>query len=152
MDTHHQSTWTDMKNLKNYQRFLSLSILVTAMTIWWLRLRIFNVVQSFNPNWTRRGQSWPCQLWPQIAGKLIKYFIFFLYLFLQKRLPDLFELLTWPQKMMFWHLFWCISVRSKAAESSAAPPPSARFYWIYSRFERGRSSAGPWSAVRCGAS
>jgi hypothetical protein len=27
-------------------------------------------------NWIGWGQSWPCWLWPQIAGKLIKYFIF----------------------------------------------------------------------------
>ncbi len=32
------------------------------------------------------------------------------------------------------------------------PPPSARFYCIYRPPERGRSPAGPWSAVRCGAS
>jgi hypothetical protein len=27
----------------------------------------------FNPNWNGWYQSWPRQLWPQIAGKLIKY-------------------------------------------------------------------------------
>jgi hypothetical protein len=32
------------------------------------------------------------------------------------------------------------------------PPPSARFYCIYRPPEQGRSPAGPWSAVRCGAS
>ncbi len=39
-------------------------------------------------------------------------------LFLQKRLPDLFELLTWCQKMMLWHPFSYIFIRSPAA----APP------------------------------
>ncbi len=91
---------------------------------------------AVNPNWTGRGQSWPCQLWPQIAGKLLKYLIFF-YLFLQKRLPDLFELLTWPQKIRFWHPFWCIS---------------AGFHCYYRSPEAGRSPAGHWSTVWCGAS
>ncbi len=27
-------------------------------------------------NWIGWGQNWPCWLWPQIAGKLITYFIF----------------------------------------------------------------------------
>jgi hypothetical protein len=34
------------------------------------------------------------------------YISFFNDLFLQNRLPNLFELLTWPQKMMFWRPFW----------------------------------------------
>ncbi len=33
-------------------------------------------------------------------------------LFLQKRLPILFELLTWHQKMTFWHPFWRFFVRT----------------------------------------
>ncbi len=61
------------------------------MGLWSSRAQWSLLGNSINPNWTGRGQSWPCQLWPQIAGKLIKYFIFF-YLFLQKRLPYLFEL------------------------------------------------------------
>jgi hypothetical protein len=80
--------------------------------VYWSSLRI-------NPNWTGLGQSWPCRLWPQIAGKRIKYFIFLFYLFLQKRLSDLFELMTWPQKMTFWRPFWRIFVRSPATVSQA---------------------------------
>jgi hypothetical protein len=48
--------------------------------------------------------------------------LYFFYLFLQKRLPDLFELMTWPQKMTFWHPFWHIFVRNQAAASPAEPP------------------------------
>ncbi len=45
------------------------------------------------------------------------------YLFLQKRLPSLFELLTWPQKMTFWLTFWRCFVRNPAAAPPCRPPP-----------------------------
>jgi hypothetical protein len=48
---------------------------------------------------------------------------FFLNLFLQKRLPDIFELLTWPQKITFKRPFWRFFVRNPTATSPAEPPP-----------------------------
>ncbi len=71
---------------------------------------------KFNPNSTGQGQSWPCQLWRQIPDKILIYQIFILFdLFLQKHLPNLFELLTWPQKMTFWRTFWRFFVRNSVA-------------------------------------
>ncbi len=73
---------------------------------------------------------------------------YFLYPFLQKHLPDLFELLTWPQKMRFWHPFWRIFVIILATASPTEPPPSARFYYYYRSPEGGRSRAVVRSSVR----
>ncbi len=111
-------------------------------------------IQPFNPNWTGQGQRWPRQLWPQIAGKLIKYrtLHFFWDLFLQKRLPIF---------LKFWHDLkkWCFDVHFYVFSSEVGPrhclpntPPSTRFYCYYRSPEAGRSPAGQWSAVRCGAS
>ncbi len=69
----------------------------------------------FNPNSTGQGQSWPRQLWHQIPDKILIYQIFLFDLFLQKRLQNLFELLTWRQKTTFWHPFWCFFIRSSVA-------------------------------------
>ncbi len=46
-----------------------------------------------------------------------------IYLFLQKCLPNLFELLIWCQKMMFWHPFKCFFVRSSVAAGTGDPLP-----------------------------
>ncbi len=73
----------------------------------------------FNPNWTGQGQSWPRQLWPQIAGKLI---IFFLWPIPAKTSSGSFGTSDMTSKIMFWHPCWRIFVRRLAAASSAAPP------------------------------
>ncbi len=107
----------------------------------------------FNPNWTGQGQSWPRRLWPQIAGKLIKYFIFYFWPIPAETSSGSFWTSDMTSKMTSWNPFCRIFVRSLAAASLAEhPPPFARFYCIYRPPERGRSPAGPWSAVRCGAS
>jgi hypothetical protein len=95
------------------------------------------MIWAVNPNWTRWGQSWLCQLWPQIVGKHIKYFISFLntYLFQQKCLPNLFKLLTWPQKITFWHIF----VRSLAVVGT---PPPFRSVLLTLQTSRGREKSG----------
>jgi hypothetical protein len=41
-------------------------------------------------------------------------------LFLQKLLLNPFELLTWPQKIMFWHPFWCFL--SRCCMTMSTPP------------------------------
>ncbi len=108
----------------------------------------------FNPNWTGRGQSRPCQLWPQIAGKLIKYFTFIF--------------LPIPAKMSsrsFWNSYIISKndvltsiltyFRQKLGRGVACltpPPPSTWFYCYYRSPEAGRCPTGQWSAVRCGAS
>jgi hypothetical protein len=61
-------------------------------------------------------------------------------LLLQKGLPNLFKLLTWRQNMTFW----CFFIRRSVA--------SNQFFCHYRPPKRGRSPAGPWSAVRCGTS
>ncbi len=49
-------------------------------------------------------------------------YIYKKHLFLQTCLQNLFELLTWTQKMMFWHTFWCIFVRISATAPPCRPP------------------------------
>jgi hypothetical protein len=61
----------------------------------------------------------------KLQENLLKNLIFKKYLFLQKRLPSLFEILTWPQKMTFWLTFWQFFVRIPAAAPPWRPPPSA---------------------------
>jgi hypothetical protein len=74
------------------------------------------------------------------------------YLFLQKHLPSLFELLTWPKKWRFDGLFDDFLSEVRSQHHPSDPPPSAHFYCYY-RPPEGRSSpAWPWSTVRCGAS
>jgi hypothetical protein len=105
-----------------------------------------------NPNWTGWGQIWPSQLWPKIAGKLIKYHIIF-YTYSCKNVFRIF--------LNFWHDLkkWRFDVHFDIFLSEFRPrhplpnpPPSARFYCYYRSPEGGRSPAGQWSAVLCGAS
>ncbi len=40
------------------------------------RKKKLNLIGTFNPNCTRRGQSWPCQLWCWIVNKILMYWIY----------------------------------------------------------------------------
>ncbi len=47
---------------------------ITLLARSWQGLKLVPVNKyNINPNGTKWGQSWPCWLWPQKAGKLIKY-------------------------------------------------------------------------------
>jgi hypothetical protein len=71
-------------------------------------------------------------------------------LFLQKCLANLFKLLTWRQKMTFWHPhFEVFSSEVLSQRDPADLPASDQFYCHYRPPERGWSPARPWSAVRC---
>jgi hypothetical protein len=102
----------------------------------------------------------PCEVKVDLANldlklqeNLLSTLYIFFYFFLQKCLPGRFKLLTWSQTMTLWCPFWHIFVRIPAAASPARPPPpSAWFYCYYRSPEGGRSPAGQWLAVRCGAS
>ncbi len=94
-------------------------------------------VNTINPNWTGWGQSWPRRLWPQITGNFVSTSHFFFDLFLQKRLPDLFELLTWPQKMTFKRPFWRFFVRNPAAAFPAEPEKNSNQFPVAGRVECG---------------
>jgi hypothetical protein len=73
-------------------------------------------VFALNPNSTDWGQSWPC--WHQIPDKILIYRIFKkIYLFLQKRILNIFELLT-------WHQFWRFFIKS---QSRRYPATTSRF-------------------------
>jgi hypothetical protein len=80
------------------------------------------------------------------------YQIFFkIYLFLQKHLPNLYELRTWHEKMIFWHSFRCFFIRSLATETHWRPP-SFRLVllWIQTMWGLEKSrQAVVHSAVRC---
>ncbi len=67
-------------------------------------------------------------------------------LFLQKRLANLFELLTWCKKMMFCHPFWCFFIRSQAAETYCWPPPP-RLVLLCIQTTRGQEKSR-WAVVR----
>ncbi len=97
--------------------------------------------------------SWPCRLWPQIVGKLIKYFILFLNTYSCRNVYRIF--------FNFWHdlkkmTFWRIFIRSPAAAPPCHPPPFRSILLLLQttrgRPEGGRSPAGLWSAVRRSAS
>jgi hypothetical protein len=79
---------------------------------------------EFNPDSTGWGQNWPCQLWRQIPDKPLIYRNFFkIYLFLQKLLPNLFELLMWPQKMMFRRQFFFFFCHRFSLDALLRTPP-----------------------------
>ncbi len=79
-----------------------------------------------SPNSTGRGQNWPRQLTSNFR-QTSHTSDFKKVTFLQKRLPNLFELLTWPQKMMFWCPFWPFFVRSSVTTRPCGPPASVGF-------------------------
>ncbi len=69
-----------------------------------------------------------------------------MYLFLQQLLPNLFELLTWHQKLGF-------DIHFDVFCSATLPaPPCLQFYCYYRPPKRQKSPTRPWSAVLCGAS
>ncbi len=92
-----------------------------------------------SPNWTGWGQSRPSRLWLQIAGKLIKYFLF-KYLVLQKGLPNLLNL---------WHDLkkWHFAVLFDLFSSEGQPPRSARFY-CYRIKDHPRTGEAGWAVLR----
>ncbi len=78
-------------------------------------------------------------------------YIFCFYLFLQKRLPDFFEPLTFDKTSKNDGLTSILTYfyqKSGRGVLCRTPPPSGRFYCIYRPSERGRSPAGLWSSVR----
>ncbi len=85
----------------------------------------------FNPNWTGRGQSWPRWLWPQITGKLIKYFIF---CFLTYSCRNVFRIF-----LNFWHDLkkWRLNVHFDVFSSEVLPrrslpnPPLPPGFTVY---------------------
>ncbi len=83
-----------------------------------------NVNDQVNPNCTGQGQTWPRQLWCQIPDKN-SYISEFKKntCSCKKRLPNLFQLLTLPHKMTYWHPFWCIFIISLAATTPCWTPP-----------------------------
>jgi hypothetical protein len=86
---------------------------------------------GLNPNWTGRGQSWPRQLWPQIAGKLIKYFVYY---FLTYSCRNVFRIF-----LNFWHDLkkWRLNVHFDVFSSEIRPrrplpnPPLPPGFTVY---------------------
>ncbi len=69
--------------------------------------RRWNANAVVSPNWTRWGQSWPCQLWLQIAKNLVKYFIFVKYLFLHPNFSCFFGLERDPKPKRLNMFLYC---------------------------------------------
>ncbi len=84
-----------------------------------------------------------------------KYRERWVYLFLQKHLPNLLELLTWPQKMTYWRTFWRIFIKSVhgTTQSTPWPPPCLlSFIAITDHWRAGEVWLGLWSTVWRGTS
>ncbi len=123
-----------MQNIHNWSiKQLKIFLIFRHINLYW-----------FNPNYIQWGQSWPYELWRQIADTLLIYFIFEKNLFLQKPLTNLFELNTGRQKIMFWCHFHEFTQKNP----SMVPPrhtPMLGFTVLMSSAEQ--SAARVWSSA-----